>query len=203
MAEVEYSTTARLPVETIWDFVHEMDNWARFLAGYQEHEKQGADDSVWLLKGDVGHLTRTLKFQVHVSEWAGPNRVSFDLKGMNEPMTGAGVFLMERYEEAGAAVTAPAPAAKGWLGRLVESLLRLVFRRRYGQAERGEGADAGPGVGMARMTFRLRLDPGGPMAPMINAMMKPAMAVAAEDLANRIIAELEARRSQPAGEEST
>ena len=45
-----------------------------------------------------------------------------------------------------------------------------------------------------RMTFALRVDPGGPMAPMIDALMKPAMAAAAEDLAQRIIATLEARR---------
>jgi hypothetical protein len=28
MAEVEYSSVAKLPVETIWEFVQEMDNWA-------------------------------------------------------------------------------------------------------------------------------------------------------------------------------
>ncbi len=44
MAESEYSTTARLPLETIWDFVKEMDNWAPFLTGYQAHEKQSETD---------------------------------------------------------------------------------------------------------------------------------------------------------------
>ena len=48
---------------------------------------------------------------------------------------------------------------------------------------------------MARLEFKLRLDPGGPMAPMVNAMIKPAMLVAAEDLANKIIGHLEARES--------
>ena len=48
---------------------------------------------------------------------------------------------------------------------------------------------------MARLTFRLRVDPGGPQAPLINAMMKPAMVAAAEDLASRIVSHLEAQRS--------
>ncbi len=40
MPETEYTTTAKLPVEVIWDFVREMDNWAAFVTGYQSHEKQ-------------------------------------------------------------------------------------------------------------------------------------------------------------------
>ncbi|MGH0037401.1 MAG: CoxG family protein [Myxococcota bacterium] len=194
MPEVEYTTTAKLPVDAIWDFVKDMENWAPFVAGYQEHEKQSDDDSVWVLKGDVGTLTRTLKFQVHVTEWAGPNRVSFELKGLNEPMNGRGLFLMDRYEDESAGAVATEKPDKGLFARLFERLARFFFRRRFGRATRGEGAGAGPGAGMSRMSFTLVLEPGGPMAPMINAMMKPAMVVAAEDLANKIVGELEARR---------
>jgi carbon monoxide dehydrogenase subunit G len=66
LPEVEYATTAKLPVEVIWDFVQEMDNWATFVAGYQSHEKQSEKDSTWVLKGDVGMLARTVKFAVHI-----------------------------------------------------------------------------------------------------------------------------------------
>lgn len=194
MAEVAYTTTARLSLDEIWDFVRDMDNWAPFVAGYQQHEKHSEDDSLWVLKGDVGHLTRTLKFQVHVTQWDGPHRVEFELKGLNEPMTGRGRFEMDLYEEGGSDV-GPAPARRRWFSRLLESIARFFFRRRFGEARRGEDAGAGPGAGMARMSFTLVLEPGGPMAPMINAMMKPAMTVAAEDLANRIVGALEARRS--------
>ena len=189
MAEAEFSTTARLPVEKIWDFVREMDNWAPMLTGYQSHEKENENDSVWVLKGDVGVLARIVKFRVHVTEWAGPERVRFELTGLNEPMTGSGVFLMERYEEAPAA--APAAPRKGLFARTVEAIARFLFRLLHGRTERAESADAGPGEGMARLTFRLRIDPAGPMAPMVNAMMKPAMLPAAEDLANKIMAHLE------------
>ena len=80
MPEVEYATTAKLPVETIWDFVHEMDNWATFVTGYQSHEKQNEKDSTWVLKGDVGVLARTVKFAVHIDEWTPPSRVTFTLQ---------------------------------------------------------------------------------------------------------------------------
>ena len=191
MPEVEYATTAKLPVEVIWDFVQEMDNWATFVAGYQSHEKQSEKDSTWVLKGDVGMLARTVKFAVHIEEWDGPSKVTFSLKGVNEPMQGSGTFLLERFEDA-SAVAAP-PPRQGLFARLVAAIARFFYRLRHGGARRAASADAGPAAGTSRLTFRLRIDPGGPMAPMVNALMKPLMLPAAEDLANRILATLEQR----------
>ena len=63
--------------------------------------------------------------------------------------------------------------------------------RERGKPRRAETADAGPGEGMARLTFKLEIQPGGPMAPMVGAMMQPAMLPAAEDLANKIMGRVE------------
>ena len=188
MAEHQHQVETNLAPGTIWEFVREMDHWAPLLTGYQKHEKQSDTESVWTLKGDVGVLARTLRFRVLVTEWAGPERVTFALKGMNEPMTGEGWF---KIESAGASAPAPAPPpepARGLAG-LWERIVRFFFRRARGPAVvRAE--PTGPVT--TRMIFRLRVDPGGPMAPMIDALMKPAMAAAAEDLAQRIVAHLEA-----------
>ncbi len=189
MPETEYTTTARLPVDVIWDFVKEMDNWAAFVTGYQSHEKLNENESVWVLKGDVGVLARRLRFRVRVTEWAGPERVRFELEGLNEPMQGSGSFEMAPYESVEDAVFA---RQRNPLLRWLEAIVRF-FLRRGGGPQRAASADAGPGEGMARLTFRLRIEPGGPMAPMVNAMMAPAMLPAAEDIANKIMAHLEAR----------
>lgn len=195
MPEAVYTTTARLPVEAIWEYVREMDNWGPFLRGYQSHRKENENDSLWVLKGDVGVLARRLEFRVHVSEWAGPERVSFELQGLNEPMEGDGEFRMQPYEEAEAAdVVEATPAPRpGLLLRPLQAIVRFLLRLFGGRSERATTAGAGPGEGMAKLTFRLRLTPGGPMAPMIEAMMKPLMQPTAEELANRIMAELESR----------
>ena len=196
MAETEFSTTAKLPVETVWDFVRDMDNWASFLTGYQSHDKRSDTESIWTLKGDVGSLQRMLRFRVRVTEWAGPERVRFELEGENEPMTGDGDFRIARYEEASDEPSAP--RRPGLLARWLEAILRVLFRRAHGEVQRGEGADSGPGEGVVKLTFRLRLEPGGPMAPMIDAIIKPAMTIAAEDLSQKIVAHLErARQGQP------
>ena len=195
MPETEYSTTAHLPVETIWDFVREMDNWAPFVTGYQSHCKENANDSRWVLKGDVGVLTRTLEFRVRVTDWAGPHRVAFELEGLNEPMRGSGEFRMERREASETARPTPEMQRVG-PRRWLDALFGWVFRLLRGGVARVPRVHPGPGGASARLTFRLRLDPGGPMAPMVSAMMKPALRPAAEDLANRIVAQLEAAHAR-------
>ena len=95
MAEAEYTTTTRVPIDVVWDFVQEMDNWGRFVTGYQKHEKQDETHSTWTLKGDVGVLSRTLDVQGrdHRVERA-RSRVAFTLDGVNEPMKGEGTFTL-------------------------------------------------------------------------------------------------------------
>ncbi|MEE2703708.1 MAG: SRPBCC family protein [Myxococcota bacterium] len=189
MAETEYSTSTQLPVETVWAFVSEMDHWAPMLTGYQGHEKQSQTDSVWTLKGDVGILQRTVQFRVHVTDWSGPERVAFELEGVNEALEGEGEF---RLATADAAPDAAVPRS-GPMVRLVAWVLRFFHGLVYGRVAREAGPERSPGAGGARLSFRLRIDPGGPMAPMVNKLMEPAMLVAAEALSRRIIAHLEGK----------
>jgi carbon monoxide dehydrogenase subunit G len=71
MPEVAYTTTMSLPVETVWDFVKDMNNWAPFLTGYQRHEMLNETDSVWTLKGDVDSEPRGGAARPrHGMEWA-------------------------------------------------------------------------------------------------------------------------------------
>ena len=192
MATHEHRIDTNLPIDSIWEFVREMDHWAPFLTGYQSHEKQSDTESVWTLKGDVGVLARVLRFRVTVTEWASPSRVGFALKGLNEPMTGEGNFTMEAIGASAPAAESSLPERPRGLAALWDRIVRFFFRRvRAPLAPRTQAA----GPATTRMTFRLRVDPGGPMAPMIDALMKPAMAAAAEDLAQRIVAHLESEQA--------
>jgi carbon monoxide dehydrogenase subunit G len=208
-----------------------MDNWGRFVTGYQKHEKQSDVDSTWTLKGDVGVLSRTLTFQVKILEWNGPSRVAFTLDGVNEPMHGEGTFSLEtiagadqlgdvaarlrlatrdtpddlaarsklatRDDEVASALPVVAPR-KNLLFRLFEAFWRWALRVAGGGAPaRAASATqaASAGDSMTRLSFKLRLQPGGPMAPMVDAMIRPLLFPAAEDLANRILAQLEGAKA--------
>lgn len=204
MAEAEYVTTTRVPLGRVWEFVQEMDNWGRFVTGYQKHEKHDDRHSTWTLKGDVGVLSRTLTFKVEIVEWNGPSRVSFTLAGVNEPMKGSGTFTLDTVaggaaeSEAAPQVAAapePLPEPRGNpLFRLLQAFWRWLLGRAGGGAPQRDVAAttaASAGDTLTRLRFQLRLDPGGPMAPMVDAMIRPLMLPAAENLANRILAELE------------
>jgi carbon monoxide dehydrogenase subunit G len=192
MPEAEYATTSPLPIDAIWDFVRDMDGWAPFVTGYLSHEKQGERDSLWVLRGDVGVLSRAVTFRVHVTEWAGPSRVAFALEGVNEPLKGEGAFHMERVGGAGATPSGVAAPRRGAFARGLEAIVRWLLRAFRAPAPRAAPAEGG-GAAATRLAFRLRIDPGGPMAPMLAALIAPALRPAAEDLAEKILSHLEAR----------
>jgi carbon monoxide dehydrogenase subunit G len=188
MPEVEYATRINLAPETIWEFVKDMNNWAPFLTGYQKHEIIDDTDSIWTLKGDVGVLARRVELRAHVTEWSGPERVSFTLTGLNEEVDGGGELTMAKASASAPLVVAEKP---GLLRRMVNALFRFFFRLMHGKApERTTRALSAGGVS-SELRFKLRMDAGGPTGPLVNAMLAPALLPAAEDLANKIAAHLE------------
>jgi carbon monoxide dehydrogenase subunit G len=190
MPEVEYTTTINLAPETIWEFVKDMNNWAPFLTGYQKHEIIDDTDSIWTLKGDVGVLARRVELRAHVTEWSGPERVSFTLTGLNEEVDGGGELTMGPAG-ARAPVTSMAIEKPGLWRRMMNALFRFFFRLMHGKApERLARALPAGGV-TSELRFKLRMDAGGPTGPLVNAMLAPALLPAAEDLANKIAAHLE------------
>jgi carbon monoxide dehydrogenase subunit G len=197
MPEVEYTTQVALPREAVWEFVKDMNNWAPYLTGYQTHEVLSETDSIWTLKGDVGVLARVVKLKAHVTEWNGPERVSFTLTGLNEQVDGDGTLEMGAPDAAatGEARSAPSIATvvkRSFFGRLLDAVFRFLFRRMHGPAP--VRALAAAGRPSSQLKFRLRMDAGGPTGPLVNAMLAPALLPAAEDLANKIAAHLEGEK---------
>lgn len=187
MPEVEYATTMSLPRPLIWEFVKDMNNWAPFLTGYQKHEILDETDSVWTLKGDVGILSRVVRLQAHITRWVDQERVEFTLTGLNEKVDGGGVLVMD---DVVADAPAPPKPKRRWFGRrFLDWFFRKMFRRMHGEGPKRLAAPASAAV--ARLTFTLRMDAGGPTGPLVNAMLGPALLPAAEDLANKIAAHLE------------
>ena len=191
MPEVTYETTLNLPVATVWDFVKDMNNWAPFLTGYQKHEILSDTDSIWTLKGDVGVLSRVVQLKAHVTEWAGPARVSFTLEGLNEEVEGGGTLFMSPH----AGAPPPPPPKLGLFARFVRWLVSLVHGKSAERALLPPGPSSGEG---SLLTFTLRMEAGGAIGPLVNAMLAPALAPAAEDLANKIANHLEQRERRAA-----
>ncbi|TAK33951.1 MAG: SRPBCC family protein [Chloroflexota bacterium] len=95
MPEVHHVVKAEADLPIVWNFVKDMGNWAALMPGYQRFEQQNESDSLWIVKVDLGPFTRVLELQVHVTEWAEPTRVSFEVECANEPFIGSGAFVAE------------------------------------------------------------------------------------------------------------
>jgi carbon monoxide dehydrogenase subunit G len=192
--EVTYQTVLNLPVETVWDFVKDMDNWAPFVTGYREHEVDTDRHSIWTLKGDVGVLARTVKLDVQITVWDPCERVEFTLKGLNEAVEGGGTFILGRVagEEGDTGAGAPEPEARvGLVRRFLNWFFRRLFRRKFGMTERKQLSAEDLTAQASHLSFTLRMNAGGVSAPLVNAMLGPALEPAAEELANKIAAHLE------------
>ena len=190
MPQVTYSTTVPIARQKLWAFVENIDNWAPMMTGYVSHEIQDERRSIWVLRGDVGVLSREVRLGVTITAWEGPDRVDFELEGLNEAVSGGGTFLLSEAGEQGGDEPEPveSSAPQGWLQALLAGLFRALFRRVHGETQAPQLTDSGTGA--TELTFTWRMEAGGPMAPMVNAMLEPALAPAAEELAHRIAAHL-------------
>jgi carbon monoxide dehydrogenase subunit G len=68
-------------------------NWAELMPGLQSCDIVGDDDSHWVLKVGVGALVRTVKVNVHVDRWDGPERVLFTFRLQGDPVAGGGSYV--------------------------------------------------------------------------------------------------------------
>ncbi len=208
MAQVRHETAIAAPTGVVWDYVRDMDRWAPFITGYQAHERHSDTRSTWTVRGDVGPLARTVRFDVEITEWVEGEHVAFVLTGINEQMNGRGVFSttgerprpVEPSAVEPSAAEAPSPPPAGsWWSRLRARFGRWAYRRMTARAKRASapvpqtavpddgGAPTDAGVaspaGSTILVFDLEMEAGGMMGPVINAMIQPLLAPAAEDLA--------------------
>ncbi len=125
MPEITYTTTMAAPRATVWEFVRDMNNWAPFTRGYQEHEIIDDRESIWTVKGDLGPISRVTKFHVNITEWVEGEKVAFTVTGLNEPINGQGaISISEGADASSTAIQGDATIEMGGtLGPVVNQLI--------------------------------------------------------------------------------
>lgn len=93
MIETEQTVTIRESIDNVWAFARDIRGWASLMPGMQDCDVIDDDNSRWTLKVGVGGLVRTVKVQVHVDQWDGPERVFFTYKLEGDPVQGGGSYL--------------------------------------------------------------------------------------------------------------
>lgn len=92
MPNYSHDVQLNIPIQSLWEFVSEMDHWAPLVPGYIEHEKKSESQSTWSFYTDVGFMKKKIELQVDITSWDAPHKVQFELLGINERFTGYGYF---------------------------------------------------------------------------------------------------------------
>jgi carbon monoxide dehydrogenase subunit G len=126
METVNYTTTVEIPLEVMWDFIKDFDNWAPMIKGYESHEKIDAKKSVWMIRGEFGSFSRLTKFNNTITKWVEKEQVAFEMTGVNEPVAGGGsVALQPVNGGSGTQITADVGFhAGGALGPLINRMIK-------------------------------------------------------------------------------
>lgn len=79
-------------IETMWEFIKDMENWATCMPGYVSFQQVSEAVSIWALKGDLGIFKRTVDFTVTVTEKKRPEWIAFTLEAKSEGIKGEGSY---------------------------------------------------------------------------------------------------------------
>lgn len=116
-----------MPVERIWGFVSDMNNWAPLVPGYLEHVIINDRQSVWKIHGDIGIMQRTVNLNVTITEWTEPTNVNFQLIGLKETCVGKGYFKAESLLNGKSEMTGFLDISiKGMMGPMVNPVLKSL-----------------------------------------------------------------------------
>jgi len=144
-------------------------------------------ESEWHLKGEIGGLTRTAQFKVNILSWNEPDNVTFELAGINEPVTGSGEFAVTTTQLELSQLITPAASARNRIQILAAKVWRILFDRIFnGPRSAAPGRTAGPFAGETTLRFAVSVSARGMTGPVLNVLIAPMLKPVAEDLANKI-----------------
>lgn len=191
---MEHDLLIAAPFDRVWPFVRDMNNWAPLVTGYQRHQKLNDRESIWFLKGELGGVTRIAEFKAVVEEWDENGRVAFTLQGINEPVTGKGIFVAEPSRDANSAgaplVSHPTPAP-GVGMRILNMIVRSLFHAIFSGNRQAPSGPSRPPSRSAqregtRIVFSLTLNASGMAGAVMNMLIAPMLKPVAEHLTSGI-----------------
>ncbi|WP_017187589.1 CoxG family protein [Alkalibacillus haloalkaliphilus] len=117
-----------VPIDVVWEFVSQMDNWAPLVPGYMHHEIINDRNSTWTFKGEVGKMYKTVSLKVEIQEWIEPEKVTFKLIGINENVIGHGYFQARKLMDTSTQISGSLDVtAKGMKGPVINSVLKSLL----------------------------------------------------------------------------
>ncbi|MFK9094515.1 CoxG family protein [Bacillus salipaludis] len=118
-----------IPIEVIWDFIRDENNWAPLVPGYIQHEKINDRQISWEFKSDLVVMKKKVTLVIDIKEWNEPDKVCFELKRKNEKYIGEGYFEAKALNRNKTRVTGFLEInATGPMGSLANSLFKKAIQ---------------------------------------------------------------------------
>ncbi|MGG3469893.1 SRPBCC family protein [Neobacillus pocheonensis] len=118
-----------IPIDVIWDFIRDANNWAPLVPGYILHEKINDRLISWEFKSDLGIVKKKVTLIIDIKEWSEPRKVSFELKRKNEKYLGEGYFEAKALNKNKTRLTGFLDInATGPMGSLANSLFKKAIQ---------------------------------------------------------------------------
>lgn len=127
MAVASHSVEIPSSVETVWEYVSQIENWATMVPAYKEHEQIDEEKSIWTFEGSFKGLKKTVKMELNVTEFDEPSIIRFELKGLTENFTGSGKFTAEETAEVTTMTGTIEVKAGGLTGAVLTPVIKMVL----------------------------------------------------------------------------
>lgn len=125
MPSSTYSMEVSVPIEEIWEFISDMNNWGTIMPGYIGHQRLNVSQSIWNFTGDVGMIKKDVKVRLDIMEWHERSKISFRLTGLNENFNGSGYFYVKSIGKMKTNMTVKLTiVAKGMTGPMINTLIK-------------------------------------------------------------------------------
>ncbi|MBU8565838.1 CoxG family protein [Virgibacillus pantothenticus] len=115
-------------IEDIWRFISDLNNWAPLVPGYEQHKMIDHKKSIWVCRGKVGAIQKTVHLTVTITEWTEPNKIAFTLSSSNKQLTGKGTVCANKLSNSETIIICSLTiTAKGLAGKMVNGSLRAFL----------------------------------------------------------------------------
>jgi len=123
MPKYSHQVEVNVPIQTVWKFVSNIDNWAPLVPGYIDHSIISEKESTWCFKSDMGIMKKKIELKVDITSWQEPSAVTFNLKGINEKFTGHGYFKAKPSGSKSLMIGHLDITAEGMMAKVANSIL--------------------------------------------------------------------------------
>lgn len=127
MAIASHSVIIQAPVENVWKYVSQIENWATMVPAYKEHEQIDEQKSVWIFEGNFKGLKKTVKMELNITEFDEPSIIRFELKGLTDNFTGSGRFTAEETAGETTMTGTIEVNAGGLTGAVLSPVIKMVL----------------------------------------------------------------------------